>query len=79
MDEGKELVNKLIAAKDEIINNYEQLNYAQVIRTIAALADEANRYVEQNQPWATIKTDKEKTRTTLDGHSQCRADFDDLS
>ena len=29
--EGKELVNKLIAAKDEIINNYEQLNYAQVI------------------------------------------------
>jgi len=25
----------------------------------------ANRYVEQNQPWATVKTDLEKTRTTL--------------
>ena len=30
-----------------------------------SLADEANRYVEQNQPWVTIKTDLEKTRTTL--------------
>jgi methionyl-tRNA synthetase len=29
------------------------------------LADEANRYVEQNRPWVTIKTDPEKTRTTL--------------
>ena len=32
---------------------------------ITALADEANRYVEQKQPWATIKTDPETTRTTL--------------
>ncbi|MHC4159830.1 MAG: methionine--tRNA ligase, partial [Planctomycetota bacterium] len=62
---GKELINKLTAAKDQIIQNYEQLNYAAVVRTITALADEANRYVEQNQPWATIKTDLEKTRTTL--------------
>jgi methionyl-tRNA synthetase len=63
--EGSELINKLVAVKDEIIANYEQLNYAQVMRTITSLADEANRYVEQNQPWATIKTDKEKTRDTL--------------
>jgi len=51
--------------KQQIIENYENLNYAAVIRTTAALADEANRYVEQNQPWATVKTDLEKTRTTL--------------
>jgi len=62
---GKELINKLTAAKDQIIQDYESLDYASAVRTIAALADESNRYVEQNQPWDTIKTDLEKTRTTL--------------
>ncbi|OHB50100.1 MAG: methionine--tRNA ligase [Planctomycetes bacterium GWF2_41_51] len=62
---GKELVNQLAAAKQQIINDYEKLDYASVIRQITALADIANRYVEVNQPWATLKTDAEKTRTTL--------------
>jgi len=64
-EEGRALVDKLAAAKDDIIRNYEGLNYAAVVRTITALADEANRYVELKQPWATIKTDTELTRTTL--------------
>ncbi len=64
-EQGKGLINKLTAAKDRIIEDYENLNYAAVVRTITALADEANRYVEQNQPWATVKTDLEKTRGTL--------------
>ncbi len=64
-NQGAELINKLTAAKNQIIENYEILNYAAVVRTIIALADEANRYVEQNQPWVTVKTDLEKTRTTL--------------
>jgi len=63
--QGKELINKLAAAKKQIVENYENLNYAAAVRTINALADEANRYIEQNQPWATVKTDLEKTRTTL--------------
>ena len=64
-DKGEQLINKLTAAKDRIIRDYEGLNYASVVRTIIALADEANRYVEQNQPWTTVKTDLERTRTTL--------------
>jgi methionyl-tRNA synthetase len=64
-DLGTELINKLTAAKDRIIGDYENLKFAAAVRTITALADEANRYVEQNQPWVTIKTDLEKTRTTL--------------
>jgi methionyl-tRNA synthetase len=63
--QGRQLTKKLAAAKMQIIENYENLNYAAAVRTIIALADEANRYVEQNQPWATVKTDLEKTRTTL--------------
>jgi len=62
---GVELINKLTAAKENIIDNYEKLKFAAVVRTITALADEANRYVEQNQPWLTIKNDPEKTRATL--------------
>ncbi|MBN1805658.1 MAG: methionine--tRNA ligase [Sedimentisphaerales bacterium] len=64
-EQGSGLINKLGAAKEQIIDNYENLKYASAVRTITALADEANRYVEQNQPWTTIKTDLEKTRATL--------------
>jgi methionyl-tRNA synthetase len=64
-NQGKQLIKKLTDAEAQIIKNYENLNYAAVVRTIIALADEANRYVEQNQPWATVKTDPEKTQTTL--------------
>jgi methionyl-tRNA synthetase len=63
--QGSELIHKLADAKDQIIRNYEGLNFAAAVRTIVALADEANRYVEENQPWVTAKTDLEKTRTTL--------------
>lgn len=64
-EQGKQLITKLTAEKDKIVENYEDLNYAAAVRTITALADEANRYVEQNQPWVTVKTDLQRTRTTL--------------
>jgi methionyl-tRNA synthetase len=64
-DEGRWLLGKLMEAKEQIVRDYEGLDYAAAVRTISALADEANRYVEQKQPWATVKTDREKTRTTL--------------
>ena len=64
-EEGHELIKKLVAQADQIAEDYENLKFASVVRIITALADEANRYVEQNQPWMTIKTDPEKTRGTL--------------
>jgi len=64
-EQGKELIEKLTAAKEQIIQDYENLKFSSAVRSIAALADQANRYVELNQPWVTIKTDPEKTRTTL--------------
>ena len=63
--QGRDLIDQLIAAKDEIIKSYETLNFAAAVRTITALADMANKYVEQNQPWAMVKTDLEKTLTIL--------------
>ncbi len=64
-DQGRELIKKLVAQADQIAEDYENLRFASVVRIVTALADEANRYVEQNQPWTTIKTDQEKTRGTL--------------
>jgi len=64
-EKGRELIGRLADAKEQIIQNYENLNYAAVVRTVVALADDANRYVEQNQPWVSIKTDPEMTRKTL--------------
>ena len=63
--DGKSLIEDLIAAKDSIVGNYESLKFAAAVRQINALADKSNRYVEQNQPWAMVKTDLEKTRTIL--------------
>ncbi|MCE5185690.1 MAG: methionine--tRNA ligase [Planctomycetaceae bacterium] len=64
-DEGRRLISELTAARQEIVDSYESLNFAGAIRKIASLADVCNKYVEQHQPWATIKTDPEGTRTSL--------------
>jgi methionyl-tRNA synthetase len=62
---GAKLVRILQGAKEGIIADFDQLNYAAAMRTISALADESNRYFDRRQPWETIKTDPDKTRTCL--------------
>jgi methionyl-tRNA synthetase len=62
---GRALLDELVRAKDVIVQEYETLNYASVIRRISALADICNKYVEDNQPWSLVKTDPEKARTVL--------------
>ncbi len=62
---GRALVAELAQAKEEIVREFENLNYAAVIRRIAQLADVCNKYVEDNQPWSLVKTDPEKARTVL--------------
>ncbi|MHC5061369.1 MAG: methionine--tRNA ligase [Planctomycetota bacterium] len=62
---GAKLIRILQGAREGIIADFEELNYAAAMRTISALADESNRYFDQQQPWKTIKTDPEKARTCL--------------
>jgi len=64
-EQGAALIAGLTGAKEQVIRDYENLNFAAAVRAIAALADEANRYVERNQPWVTVKSDLQKTRATL--------------
>lgn len=62
---GQRLLAGLEAAKDSIVADYESLNYSSAVRTIVALADECNQYVDNKKPWATIDADPEGTRTVL--------------
>ncbi|MFC1760983.1 methionine--tRNA ligase [Planctomycetota bacterium] len=64
-DEGRALIDKLLAAQESVVADYEGLRYAAVVRTVTALAADANQYVEQHKPWDTIKVDSEATRVTL--------------
>ena len=64
-EEGRDLVAQLVAARDSVVQDYENLKYTTVVRTVTGLADVANRYVELKRPWETIKTDPELTRCNL--------------
>jgi len=59
------MIDAIRAAADEIAGHYESRNFALAVRRICALADEANRYLEQTQPWQTVKTDAELARQQL--------------
>jgi len=49
------LVEELQAARDVIAGHYERREYAEAIRTIMALADRANAFVDEAKPWVLAK------------------------
>ncbi|MGN8159553.1 methionine--tRNA ligase [Salinisphaera sp. RV14] len=51
------LVEHFAAAGEEIADHFESRRYAQGIRQIMALADEANAYVAERAPWQVAKED----------------------
>jgi methionyl-tRNA synthetase len=53
------------AAGDEIADAYEGCDFSRAMRTIMALADRANEYVDQKQPWA-LKKQPEKLEELRD-------------
>lgn len=50
-----ELYQRFIDESEVIASEFESRRYGQAIRRIMALADEANRYVDDNKPWVLIK------------------------
>ena len=63
--EGKALIEKCRAAGETIAKFYEDRRFNQVVVEICKLADAANEYFDKREPWKTVKTDAETTRTTL--------------
>ena len=64
-DEGRALLEKCRAAGETIAKFYEERKFNQVVVEICRLADAANEYFDRREPWKTVKTDLETTRTTL--------------
>ena len=66
---GRELVNTLAGAKPDIIDDYENRNYASAVRRIVALADQANSYVEKNSALADNKNRSRKNPHDFDRYN----------
>ena len=64
-DEGRTLVEKCREAGETIAKLYEDRRFNQAVVEICRLADAANEYFDRREPWKTVKTDAETTRTTL--------------
>ncbi|MCR5536643.1 MAG: methionine--tRNA ligase [Succinivibrio sp.] len=54
-----EVLGKIAEVKTPIIEAYDSRNYAEAIRLIMGLADEANRYIDRMAPWSLAKIEGE--------------------
>ena len=52
------LLKEIQAASEDIAKHYEAREYSKAIRLIMALADKANQYINDKEPWVIAKTDK---------------------
>ena len=57
--DNPDLLAEIQAAKTEIGDYFEARKYSKAIRLIMALADKANQYINDKEPWVIAKTDKQ--------------------
>jgi len=57
--DNPELLQDMQAAKDDIGSFYERREYSRAIRLIMALADRANQYINDKEPWVIAKNDRQ--------------------
>ncbi len=58
--QNESLIKKCLSRKSEITDNYENRNFSSNIRIIASIADEINKYLDEEKPWVKIKNDDER-------------------
>ena len=51
------LITSMQTASEEIAEHYEKRDYSKAVRLIMALADNANQYINDQQPWVVAKTE----------------------
>ena len=51
------LFQRFVREEEAIAADFESRNYQAAVRRIMALADEANRYIDEKKPWVMIKED----------------------
>jgi methionyl-tRNA synthetase len=60
--EVPELINEFQTAEKDIAALYENRDFSKAIRTIMALADKANQYIAEQQPWVIAKEDPQSEK-----------------
>lgn len=58
----QELANKISAIAETVKQGYESRNYAEAIRAIMGLADEANRFIDREAPWVIAKQEGQEDK-----------------
>lgn len=64
-EDARAMLDEFTAAGEDIARMYEVTEFSRVLARVLELAEKANKYIEDHQPWTTIKTDPEATRGTL--------------
>jgi methionyl-tRNA synthetase len=59
------LYDEFAAASETVAGHFEAREYSKAIRAIMALADRANRYIEDRKPWAMAKDDDQQENVHL--------------
>ncbi len=65
------LLKEFRDAAPDIAAGYEELDFAGVTRRVCTLADKANKFVEDQAPWALVKSKIEETRGVLTAALEC--------
>ena len=47
----KNILNNLVSKKDEVVSLYESRKYSKLVRIIMDLADDVNKYINEQTPW----------------------------
>ena len=63
--EDEQLFNQLVEAKAQIAGYYENRQYSRAIRKIMGLADQANQYIDEKQPWVLAKDSDQENELHL--------------
>lgn len=64
-DDGRALVQRAQSRGNEIASHYENRDFARAMVVIREIADDANKYFDNYEPWKLVKSDVEKTKEVL--------------
>ncbi len=64
-EEGMTILRDVQAAGAEVARQYEAREFGKAMVMIRDIADRANQYFDAREPWKSIKTDPEQTRSVL--------------
>ncbi|MFC1899382.1 methionine--tRNA ligase [Chloroflexota bacterium] len=64
-ESSKHMLNSAEATLENIDKNLYNCQFREAIRTAMSLAQETNRYLDEQAPWKTLKTDRQTAATSL--------------